>query len=147
MLYTLFVGRLLWISLLRFIVMQEVVQFYQNFEVSPLPEWTLSVFVYVLYIAVAAVFSLWLWKNRLPEMWKLVSTIVGFIFLQKMLDLLVFKLFTFGTWKDVAGVYTWSTFLFPFLILASSSGLGILATWWYLRRRGLRTAQSNNIGE
>lgn len=145
--YLLFVGRLLWISLLRFIVMEEVVQFYQNFEVSPLPDWTLSVFVYVLYMVVAGVFALWLWKNKFPELWKFISTIVGFIVIQKLLDLLVFKMFTFGTWKDVVGVYTWSTFLFPLLVLASSSGLGVCATWWYLRRRGLRATQSNNVHE
>ena len=143
--YLSFAWRLFWISIIRFIVMGQLVRFYQNFEVSPLPEWTLSAFLYVLYVLVAAVFSLWLWKNRVPETWKLASTITGFIFLQKTLEILVFKLFTFGTWKDVVSVYTWSTFLFPLFILASSSALGVAGMWWWLRRRGLRATQPNNI--
>lgn len=145
MIYLTFFNRLFWISVFRFFVMQLLMQFYNNFEVSPLPAWTLTMFIYLLYVAVAGGFALWLWRFRLPARWQFISTLIAFVFLQAFFELIMFKLFTFGTWSEIIKLYTLSSFLIPFFSIGALFCAGVVGAYWFVRRSALRTTQTNNV--
>ncbi len=124
-----FYVRLLGLTLLRYLSLLVLVLFVKNFEVSPLPEWTLVLFAYLMHTVITAAFAYWAFRHRLVTMPRIVAVCVSFILLGTMLEAWLYLLLIQGDARDLWANYSWRSL--PLLILY----VGAILLAVVLRRR------------
>lgn len=123
--------RTLVISFLRFIAIMAIVIFQQRFEVSPLPEWTFIVFLYVLHILATYLFARWVFARRLPEPKHVLFVAVLFVVLEAMFEGGLYLVYTSGDWHGLWANYS----LWSLWIATLYFGTVMIAGWLARRKR------------
>ena len=104
-------------SWVRFIGIIALLVFAQRFEVSPLPDWTLTVFVYLMQFVITWKAAEHVFKSRKPDTRAVAVVTVGFIALEWLYESLFYVTFIDRTWRQAIGQVTAWTFL-VFLVYA-----------------------------
>ncbi len=118
--------RLFGFTILRYLAILILVLFVQNFEVSPLPEWTLVLFAYVMHFVITMGCTYWLFRRRLTTVGRIVATGVAFIIVSTMLETWLYLLIIQGDIRDVWANFSWRSLpLVVTYILAIGSAVSI----------------------
>lgn len=128
--------RLFGFTLLRYVAILILVLFVQNFEVSPLPEWTLTLFAYVMHFLITMGLTYWLFRRRLMTIGRIIAVAVAFIILTTMLETWLYLLIIQGDSRDIWANFSWRSLPLVFTYLAAI-GAAIA-----VRRRKERSAAS-----
>lgn len=104
--------RLFFVSLMRFIGLTGLVLWYQNFEVSPLPAWTLDVALLIAQFIWTFLCVRWVLRKSFPTH-RMMGLLVGvFLIGQVILELWLTKYLTSGTWAStIRGAAHWGALL------------------------------------
>jgi hypothetical protein len=102
-------------SVPRFFAIVLLVLFSQRFEVSPLPEWTLYAFVYLMQFAVTYWASQWVFGAAVPAWREFGVVAVVFLGLEWFYEALMAVWFADQSWREVWGQVSWFT-LWIFLL-------------------------------
>ena len=115
-----FFVRLFFVGLIRFIGLVAILLWYQNFEVSPLPAWTLDVAVLLIQFGWTFLMTRWVLRHDFPTP-RMMGILVGvFLIGQVVLELWLTKRLTGGTWGiTLQGAVRWGSFLQIALHLAA----------------------------
>lgn len=82
--------RLLLALIFRFGLLLGIGLFYENFEVSPLPAWTLTLFVYLLLFLTTYLFTRWVFGKRVPTKEGWVAIFITFLLLQTIAEVVLY---------------------------------------------------------
>ena len=106
-----FYFRLFLVTIIRFIGMIGLLLWYQNFEVSPLPDWTLSVFMVVIQIFWTFLCTRWVLRENFPSRRLMIWLIVTFLLGEVALEIWMTGRLTGQTWLEAAnGAIQWRSF-------------------------------------
>lgn len=128
-----FFVRLFFVSLLRFVGLIGLLLWYQNFEVSPLPAWTLDVFLFVVQFGWTFFCARWVLRKLFPSRamlyWLMGTFLVGQIFLELWLT----RRLTGNTWgATIRGAAQWGA-LFQIALHIAAICLG----YYFAKRKRL----------
>ena len=101
------------LTVLRFIALLILLIFVQNFEVSPLPDWTLVAFAYLMDLIITYLFARWVFRKQ-DVNWPGVATVAAVFVVGQMLleaGLQYFISPTTTTWLGLLTSYTWQSLL------------------------------------
>ena len=107
--------RLIALTVFRFLILTVFAICVQNFEVSPLPNWTLIAFAYVVQFFITAGFAYWLFRGHAITVSRIITTFVVFILGNTILEVLVYLFIIRGDIRDVWANYTWR--VIPLLVI------------------------------
>ncbi len=123
--------RLVGIMFLRFLLLSILVLFVQNFEVSPLPNWTLIVFAYLVQYGITYGCARFVLRHHIQTTWwEVVAMCVAFIMVSTMMETSLYLFIIRGDARDVLANYSWRSLPLVFLHL-----LAILSAVWMHRRQ------------
>ncbi|MFA6429107.1 MAG: hypothetical protein WCV84_01255 [Patescibacteria group bacterium] len=134
--------RAFFITVLRFFALIILGVFAFNFDVSPLPLWTLTAFVYLMDFFVTFLFALWTFSGH-EVTWKIVGMVTAiFLIWGTLLELgLQFLLHPTVSWEEFVQNFPLQS-LFVFLVFA----FGVIAAGHYAIKKHART-MARSIGE
>ncbi len=125
-----FLVRLIFVGLIRFIGLIGLLLWYQNFEVSPLPAWTLDVFIFLVQFAWTFLCTRWVLRRVFPTPRMLTLLAVFFIVGQVILELALTRKLTGQTWGEtIRGAAHWGALFQIALHLGA-----IYLSYWRLKR-------------
>lgn len=107
--------RLIGLTLLRFLVLTIFAICVQNFEVSPLPNWTLIAFAYFVQFLITTGFAYWLFHRQTITLTRVIATFVVFILGNTFLEVMVYLFIIRGDIRDVWANFTWR--VIPLLVI------------------------------
>lgn len=107
-----FFVRLFFVSLIRFVGLIALLLWYQNFEVSPLPSWTLDAAILIAQFFWTFLCTRWVLRHSFPTH-RMMGVLVGvFLIGQVILELWLTKKLTGGTWgATIKGAAHWGALL------------------------------------
>ncbi len=107
-----FLVRLFFVSLIRFIGLIVLLLWHQNFEVSPLPAWTLDAVYLLAVFGWTFLATRWALRKSYPTH-KMMGVLVGvFLIGQVILELWLTKRLTGTTWAaTIKGAFQWGALL------------------------------------
>lgn len=111
--------RLLGMTLLRYLSLVALVIFVRNFEVSPLPEWTLLVFAYLMHFLITMGYAYWAFRHRLVSAGRVAAVCVFFIILGTILEAWLYLLIIQGDRRDIWANYSWRSLPLVIIYLAA----------------------------
>ena len=110
--------RAFFITIVRFIVILAVMMALGYLDVSPLPDWTLFAFAYLLHFALTYLFARWAFGRRSPRLKQTLTVFLTFLIFGTGLEVVIY--FTGGgQLKDLLSHYTWQS-LYLILIYAAA---------------------------
>jgi hypothetical protein len=110
----LFYLRVIGITVLRFLAITVLILFIGNFEVSPLPGWTLTAFGFVMHFLLTYAFAHWTFRGRLPTPTDAAYVSLVFVLLGTAIEGAVFIALTRGSVRDLMQSFGTTSF---FLVL------------------------------
>jgi hypothetical protein len=127
-----FFFRLFYVGLIRFIGLIGLLIWYQNFEVSPLPAWTLDVFVVLVQFGWTYFCTRWVFRKLFPTSLMFKILICVFLIGQVILELWLTKRLTGNTWgATIKGAAHWGALI----QIAIYSGAIYLGYWRAKKKR------------
>ncbi|MBP7133785.1 hypothetical protein KBA73_01075 [Patescibacteria group bacterium] len=132
--------RLLWATLTRFFVLLAIGVFRERFEVSPLPEWTFTVFIHLLLFLTTYLWTRWVYKKQLPTRGMWIGVVFFFLLGEAILEVAVYLKLTNLQLSQILGGYN----LYSLLLLIGH-GLAIVAATMITRRKVLRSVLSEGM--
>lgn len=114
--------------IVRFFLLLGIGLFADNFEVSPLPAWTLTVFVYFLLFLVTYIAARWVYGKLLPTRQVLLTVLLLFLLIQTAAEAILYMRLTHASLGTVVNNYS----LVSILLLSWHAGAIVCA---YLRKR------------
>ena len=106
-----FILRVVLFTLFRFGVLMALVLLSQGFEVSPLPEWTLYGFVFLMQFLVTFACAFLAIARRLPRATEWVLLSVAFLLIETLLEFQLYVWLTDGAWRDLFRAFGWKTLI------------------------------------
>ena len=125
---------------LRFILLLAIGVFYQNFEVSPLPAWTLTAFACLLLFLATYLCARWIYGKVLPTRRTLCLVLVLFLVVQTIAEPLVYFGLTRAPLEEALKGYSIMS-----VVLLGWHALAILAAYYQKRRRILRAVAPEGL--
>jgi hypothetical protein len=126
------ISRTVLASIMRFAAIIALVIFSERFEVSPLPAWTLGVFVYFLQILATYLTAAWVFRKRTPKQRETWIVIGLFVFLEILFEMLLILYLTDYDWARIPSNIRWTT-----LWLSAMTAAIVAAAAWQARRKNL----------
>lgn len=124
--------RVIFVTIVRFIGLMGLLLWYQNFEVSPLPAWTLTAFLFLLQGLWTFGCARWALRHQYPTRKVFILLVVLFLVGQIILELYVAHRLTRGTWGEtIRGAAQWGSLL----QIAWHIAAIYLACWWTRAKR------------
>lgn len=105
----------------------------QGFEVSPLPEWTLFAFVFLMQFLTTFVCAVLAIRRHLPGRAERIILAVAFLLVETILEVELSLFLSHGTWRDITSAFGWMT-----LIPLASYFLALSLAVHYKRRKILQ---------
>lgn len=124
--------RAFFITILRFCVLLVMAIALREFEVSPLPDWTLTAFAYVLHFCVTFLFASWVLAKRIPNWADAALVLVFFLVVGTGMEIGLYAWLVRPQWQDLLRGFNWQSL---YLIILYT--LAILAA--------VRRAQKRNL--
>jgi hypothetical protein len=121
-------------SIIRFFLLLGIGLFYDNFEVSPLPAWTLTVFVYILLFLTSYLGARWIFGKVLPTRRALSVVLVLFLIVQTIAEAILYIRLTHASVSTVVNGYS----LISVLLLALHACAIVVA--YFQKRRHILLA-------
>lgn len=107
-----FIARLLFVSLIRFVGLMALILWYQNFEVSPLPAWTLDATLLLAQFGWTFLCVRWVFLHVYPTKHLMIALVAVFLLGQVILELWLTRRLTGGTWwLTIRGAVHWGALL------------------------------------
>lgn len=123
------------ISIVRFAAIIALVIFSERFEVSPLPAWTLGVFVFLLEILATYLTAAWVFRRRTPKNREIWIVIGLFVFLEMLFELMLILYLTDFDWARVPRQFSWTS-----LLLSAVSAIAVAAAAIRARQKNIAAA-------
>jgi hypothetical protein len=131
--------RLFFVGLIRFVGLIGLILWYQNFEVSPLPEWTLYVALLLAQSIWTFLCTRWVLRHAFPTRHMMLALVGLFLIGQIILELWLTHRLTGVTWGQVlSGAAHWGGLLQISLHLG-----GIYLGYWRTKKIALREHASD----
>lgn len=124
--------RLFFVVLIRFMLFITLAAFAENFEVSPLPAWTLTAFVYVMHLLITYVAVLWAYRKEMVTTRHTTAILTTFTVGEFLLECGLFLVLTQGNFSGLVQSFTWKI-IFLMVIYFIGAGAGL---WQIKSRRG-----------
>lgn len=105
----------------------------QGFEVSPLPEWTLFAFVFVMQFLATFVCAALAIRRHLPGKTEWIILLFAFLLIETFLEVQLSILLSGGSWRDISTSFGWMT-----LIPLASYFIAVTLAVQYKRRKILQ---------
>lgn len=118
----------------RFVALLAIGIFAENFEVSPLPAWTFTVFLYVLLFLTTYLCARWLYGKILPTRRTLLLSLFLFLVVQTCGEAILYIQLTHAAFKSVLGSYSLVS-----LMLLTWHAFAIFVAYEQKRRHILRS--------
>jgi hypothetical protein len=132
--------RALFFVTLRFFLLLGIGLFYENFEVSPLPAWTLTVFVYFLLFLTTFLCARWVYGKLLPTSRTLLVVLALFLVLQTLCEAILYISITNATFRSVVTGYSLMS-----LLLLTWHGIAVVLAYYQKRRHILRAVAPEGL--
>lgn len=130
-----FFVRLIFVGLIRFIGLIGLLLWYQNFEVSPLPTWTLDVFFFLVQFGWTFLCARWVLRRVFPTQRMMIALALLFLVGQVILEIALTRKLTGQTWwATMRGAAHWGA-LFQIALHLGAIYLG------YWRAKNVRLKQ------
>lgn len=124
--------RVIFVTIIRFIGLVGLLIWYQNFEVSPLPAWTLTAFLFLLQGLWTFGCTRWTLRHQYPTRPIFFLLVALFLIGQIVLELWFTHSSLKQTWRQtLEGAIQWGSFL----QIALHIGAIYLGYWWTKRLR------------
>lgn len=120
------------ISLLRFVAIMGLVIFVQHFEVSPLPDWTLTLFAYLMQILITYLAARWVFRKRTPGTRETIVVAAMFVLLEILYESGLYLYLTDYYWSGLPGNFQWPTLLISALYVVTVAGAA-----WQARKKNI----------
>ncbi len=107
-----FILRLIFGSIIRFVGLIALILWYQNFEVSPLPAWTLDAALLVAQFLWTFLTTRWVLHHHYPTRRMMIVLVSVFLIGQIILELWLTKRLTGNTWGGtIGGALQWGALI------------------------------------
>lgn len=103
------ISRSILASIMRFAAVIALVIFSERFEVSPLPAWTLGVFVYLLQMLATYLAARWVFRKRTPKNRETWIVIGLFVVLEILFEMMLILVLTDYNWARLPSNIRWTT--------------------------------------
>lgn len=123
------------IAFLRFIAILTLILCVENFEVSPLPAWTLLAFAYLMHALLTFLFAWWVFARRVPQTKDAILVSAVFILLEAFFEAWLYLFLTRTTWSNILRAYSWQS-----LYLVALYALAVFAAAYHVRRKNIKAA-------
>ena len=115
------------ISIARFVAILALVIFTQHFEVSPLPEWTLMLFAYLMQTLITYAAAIRVFRKRTPGTRETVVVIALFVFLELFYETVLFLYLTGYDWAGLPSNFRWPTLALSVLYVLATVAAALRA--------------------
>jgi uncharacterized membrane protein YfhO len=117
--------RLILITIIRFVLIFTLAVFVESFEVSPLPDWSLVIFVYLMLFVITYGLARWAFRGYTASKNAVIALFLCFIVVESILEAWVQLAFTRWDWSIVLNSFTWSK-LIPLVTTVLALALAVI---------------------